>query len=175
MGTGELQEEYKHKAWQQILTEYPAVRRVLGLTHPYTEYREQSDKYKTKVATEKIIKTRALDNLVDRYMKEPTPTNENAIDDFIDKHPDYDQKYLRARAERHQELWGIPNRQWWIDLSMLQSPEAKAEMYHERYMALPPKEKEEMEDLLYSNAALKKAIATHRFEDALLELDGKKN
>jgi hypothetical protein len=169
--SGDMTEDMKSKTIKQVLTEIPAVRRVFASTHPYSEWRESNKQFKVKAATIRQVETRTIDNLVEKMMRMPEiqrSAGEDAIDNFIDSIEPFDkQKGLRERAERHQELWKIPNRTWWVDLSLIKDPETKAEMYYDRFKKVSPKERNEMEDLLYEI----KGINSERFQERLGTLE----
>lgn len=168
--TGQLHDEWNRKTATQILSELPAVRRVLSSSNPYWEVKEESERHKVAAGTRRKVNNGTIDNLADRYFTDRTEQTAQKIDDFLEtvrKENPYEAERLEKRITRHYEFWKLPNRQWWVDLSMMNDPEERAEMFYERYVKTKdPAKKQEMVGILDSITG----ISTGRFEERMDEL-----
>lgn len=168
--TGQLHDEWNRKTATQILSELPAVRRVLSSSNPYWEVKEESERHKVAAGTRRKVNNGTIDNLADRYFTDRTEQTAQKIDEFLEtvrKENPYEAERLEKRITRHYEFWKLPNRQWWVDLSMMNDPEERAEMFYERYVKTKdPAKKQEMVGILDSITG----ISTGRFEERMDEL-----
>lgn len=167
--TGELQDDWNRKQAAQVLSDLPAVRRILSTTNPYWAVKEESKQHKIASNTRRIVNNRAIDNLADRYFRDRTEETAEKIDKFLEQvraENPYESERLEKRIIRHYEFWQVPTRQWWVDLSMLNDPEERAEMFHERYNKSNSEKKAEMIRILDSI----KGISSDRFDARMDEL-----
>jgi len=168
---GELMEEFADKSWRQIITEFPAARRIYSSTHPFTKYKPEfkEPKYKTIRYTQNL----ELDKLADRFLKTGSDKDLEKVYDFLDRveqeSPEgiHARKRLEQRFETNKALFNIPNRAWWVNLRFIGDPEERAEFYWRRYKNASKEEKEEMEDIL----SRLKEIRSERFLIKLAELE----
>jgi len=154
---GQLSEEDMSTTTTQLMYQTPFMRKILRVTNPNAQYKKTIEKARIKENSRRFVQNFELSKLAEDYYKSKeaaipnlvkTTLNKKKVNDFINSQLYTDRKRLRNRFNRFGKLRGIPDRRWWIELSRIQSPEAKATLYWTRYETAKDNEKKRLEKYL---------------------------
>ena len=119
---------------EEAILKKPFIRRVLKATNPAIKQREVIDEEKQKATTETYMRSRKLDDLL--LLKEEGLATKKDVVKFIREeaieHPEEVSRMI-DRMVRFERMDKLQDKRWWINLSAVSSPEAKARIYWRRY------------------------------------------
>lgn len=139
------------------------VSKVVGLTHPANEYREEFNEIATEDKTNTHIRNKQLDLLAEAV--EYGTANTKDVTKYIAQQPVDKQDALITRYMNHKKLYGIPNRAKWLSIMALPSTDAKAKAFNEWYSSAGP---EELTDI--KRGLIGSGLDTDEFFSALMKL-----
>jgi len=70
------------------------------------------------------------------------------LTDYIRQYPAPEQKRLHKRFARSEKLYRLPEYRWWLDLAEVQSSQARAQIYFNRWYSEDAEGKEALEETL---------------------------
>jgi len=142
--TGQAERE---TATMDILREAPFLRRVLRATDPFVPFEKELKTLKLEDQTTRFKITRDLDDLSEKFYRaqkaakrKDLGTLRTEIKRFVAQQPAELQKGLLERFATFGTVFEIPDRRFWLNLKSM-SPEARATMFHTRWMQANTTEK----------------------------------
>ena len=136
----DLPEKDKRKTTTEIVSRLPLIKRVFGVTPPYSvEEIKKLEKASMEESTRKHKQKRELTELANTYyrklkdekIKDRSVLNEIKV--FIRKQPVEDRKRLVSWFKRYGIVYDIPDKSWWLNLAEM-PPEARATVFWLKYL-----------------------------------------
>jgi hypothetical protein len=155
--TGEAQEKIAISGWNEILSNDPSIKRMISITNPSTQFRQQSAEIYEKGKTENFTVNRNVDILANRFFKTNSSEDFDKIEQYIKSQPPEDQKRLVKRYNDAYEIKDLPDRYFWKGLKTPGStPKIRAQILWNRIK----NEKPEVQEQYIKIANSLKGIAT---------------
>jgi hypothetical protein len=149
----DLPEKDKRKTTTEIVSRLPLVRRVFGVTPPYSvEEIKKVEKVAMEDSTRKHKQKRELSEMANTYyrkLKDEKIKDRDVLSKikaFIRKQPAEDRKRLVSWFKRYGVIYDIPDRTWWLNMAEL-SPEARATVFWTKYLETGKDERKGLERL----------------------------
>ena len=148
-----LPKEDKRKTTTEMVARLPLIRRVFGVTPPYSvEEIKKLEKASMEESTRKHKQKRELSEMANTYYRK---LKDEKIKDrpllyeikvFIRKQPAEDRKRLVSWFKNYGIVYDIPDRAWWLNLAEM-SPEARATVFWTKYLETEKEERKALERL----------------------------
>ena len=127
----ELPEREKNLVTEQVIQKQPFVRSIMGVTEPFNAQRKQLEEESIKENTAKHLRTVEFDKLSQDFYD--GSVSEEDVFALARKQPSHDVKRFIKRHQRRGMLQDLPERRWWLELLEVESPEARATVFWNRW------------------------------------------
>ncbi|MCQ4575465.1 MAG: hypothetical protein NOU37_09515, partial [Candidatus Brocadiales bacterium] len=128
---------------EEMVLRKPFVRKLFKSTQPEWVHRRELEKAKLEASTERYALTRNFDIVSQRYYEDRAAKQD--VINFIKSAPREEKDRLVNRHKRRGKYQKLPNRGWWIDLSEINPPEARAAAYTNRWLAGSEEQRKELD------------------------------
>lgn len=163
-------EEVREQTTLDLLTNVPGIRRALRATNPFEPFRKEIEDVRIEDQSFRLNVNRDMDKLSDKLYKARAAGKDITallveVEEFIDRQRPDMQEGLLDRFIFAGETFRIPDRRFWLNIRAM-SPEARAQIFWNRYMQTPVNER----DALMDQAEDLTGIVTERFVIKWLQL-----
>ena len=141
---GDLPKSNKEMHIAQILAQTPILKRMIGITNPYTKWSKPIDEARETAQLERWIQNRGMDQLVEGYLFQENVTKKE-IADYMKSFKDlkvYDR--MQKDFEFQVVTKDLDNRSFWLGLKRIPDTEGRARVYAERWNTASPTEKDQI-------------------------------
>uniref|UniRef100_A0A6M3KDW5 Large polyvalent protein associated domain-containing protein n=1 Tax=viral metagenome TaxID=1070528 RepID=A0A6M3KDW5_9ZZZZ len=167
----EMPEADRHRVSNEIMQRMPVIKQFLGSTNPSHRMLRQVGEVKREENTRKTIQNRAIDDLADKYYGNKelgySPSVEE-LERYIKTQPLADAIRITERFMHQGVVRSLPNRSWWLSLSGMPSPEARATAFYKEWKRVGEVEQRG----LFETALKMEGIMSSRFLAKFSELGG---
>lgn len=138
-----MPETERQKVTEDIILEKPFIRRIAKKTDPYVKHEKPLEEAKVEATTEQWKLTREFDSLSQGYYDGTIMRDE--IEHFFNDAPDIEKRRLRDRHIRRGKFQELPEKRYWLNLAEINPPEARANVFWNRWRTAKKEEREMLE------------------------------
>lgn len=165
---GNLPKDKKEQHLVMVLSQFPGIKRFIGVTNPYSQYAKGVEEAKEQSDVDRWIQTRGLDVRAEGYLFDKT-VSKAEIDEYMRSFKDKDvYDRLKERFEFQEKVKDLPNRSLWLRMKGL-TAEARARVYMDRLNKATPEEaaqvRSEMQTVIRAGG-----IITPEFREEVMKL-----
>ena len=169
---GEMPEQDRHRVSNEILQRMPGIKEFLGSTNPQHRLLRQARKVKLEENTRRTTQNRLVDDFAEGYYENKElgyKPSTKKFEDFVKTQPLADATRLIDRFMHYGTVMSLPNRSWWLTMSGMPTPEARAATFYGEWKRKDDPGKME----LFEIATKMQGIISDRFLVKFVELGGK--
>lgn len=139
----EMSEEERGLVTQEIIMKQPGIRRFMRFTDPIYQHGKKIKETDREISTQKYLMTQQFDEVSQKFYDGKIKKKDVVA--LAKSFPVTERNRLMMRHQRRGRIQDLPDKRWWLNLAAMKNPEAKAVVYHQRWLISEPKERDRIE------------------------------